>query len=319
MTDSMPTPQPVSTGFTTALVAFFRGLVRLIMILFLGALIGVGSYFGVPSLERRFVQPVEENTAQLVRLETDQGQFAALVDERMAVILARLESLETQGDRNRENFSEIEARFVTQEDELENLARDNQERLQALDALESQLAALQSTLDEMDASYEDQVQASATQQAVIDRMIGSLVQRAADVQSLRNDIQLVKALELLTRARLALARSDTPSALEEVRAAQALLRRLQETVLPFQWETLAAIQTRLELAFVNLTESPLLAIEDLEIAWQLLLRGLPGQPGETPALLDAQETPSPEASPSVTPAGPTTGALPGTPTPSATP
>jgi hypothetical protein len=85
----------------------------------------------------------------------------------------------------------------------------------------------------------------------------------------------------------------------ELQAASALLLNLQQQAPVYQQAALDGIIQRLSIAAGNLPARPVLAAEDLEIAWQLLQAGLPGGQGgvlpaaETPASPDLEITPTP--------------------------
>jgi hypothetical protein len=64
-------------------------------------------------------------------------------------------------------------------------------------------------------------------------------------------------------------------------------------VADYQQATLDEIIQRLDLALEYLPQTPILAAEDLEVAWQLLKIGLPESPSED---IDLQPTATPEAS-----------------------
>ena len=127
----------------------------------------------------------------------------------------------------------------------------------------------------------------------------------------------MKAMEMLTRGRLYLVQNNLGLAQNEVQAARDVLAGL---VAPdYQQAALNAMIIRLDLALANLPGAPVLAAEDLEIAWQLLRAGLPSEgaaaTAERPALSTEAVTPlatqasettatptdAPEATPTPTP------------------
>jgi hypothetical protein len=60
---------------------------------------------------------------------------------------------------------------------------------------------------------------------------------------------------------------------------------------------------RLDLALGNLPAFPVVAVDDVDIAWQLLVNDLPEQPQETATLEPVAETPTPavDVTPTATP------------------
>lgn len=74
-----------------AFVNFLRALLRLIvLVIFIGG-IGALLYYGLPYINRTFIAPVERNTAQIKKLETEISALQTQLDE----INARVATLET--------------------------------------------------------------------------------------------------------------------------------------------------------------------------------------------------------------------------------
>jgi len=74
-----------------AFVNFLRALLRLIvLVIFIGGL-GALLYYGLPYINRTFIAPVERNTAQIKKLETEISALQTQLDE----INARVATLET--------------------------------------------------------------------------------------------------------------------------------------------------------------------------------------------------------------------------------
>ena len=128
------------------------------------------------------------------------------------------------------------------------------------------------------------------------------------LENIRNELQLVKAMELLTRARMLLDTNNLGLAQEDLQSASDLLNELQARLPDDQKTNLSEIIERLNTASGNLPNRPILASDDLEIAWQLLLTGLPEQNqtataevSGTPDVSSALTTPSPESTGAATP------------------
>ncbi len=110
-------------------------------------------------------------------------------------------------------------------------------------------------------------------------------------------------IELLSRARLYLYGSNYGLAKIDVQAARDLLSTLQNDLPYDQNATLQDVLARLDLALVNLPTYPVIAADDVDIAWQLLVDGLPALPGATATPETTGEAPiqTEEATPTVTP------------------
>jgi len=71
---------------------------------------------------------------------------------------------------------------------------------------------------------------------------------------------------------------------------------LQAEVPAYQTESLAVVLARLDLALGNLPEYPVIAVDDVDIAWNLLIVGLPESAAEAAALAATPTlTPTPDA------------------------
>jgi uncharacterized coiled-coil protein SlyX len=296
-TNQSPTPTTSgASGCSTALVTFFRALVRLLVVLLFGTLIGAGIYFGVPYLYRQFVQPVEVNSLKIEILEEKVDQHNQLLNDQLSTIQERIASLEGQRDSDRQRLSELQSDIAALETALASMSEASSAQEDMLENLETDLASLEAILRRVNQILDEQNRMIAGTQDDITGLHEALTEAGVPIDSLRREIELVKAMELLTRARLSLFRNDTTSALEETRTAQALLIRVHEGAPSFQQEILQAIITRLSLAAQGLVDAPLIATEDLELAWQLLLRGLPETADQVePFLLAPEGTPTIQA------------------------
>ena len=125
---------------------------------------------------------------------------------------------------------------------------------------------------------------------------------------LERQINLLKSMELLSRARLFLYQSNFGLARGDVQVARDLLAEIQpDAPEPLDAEIAETI-LRLDLVLKNLPSFPVAASDDLDIAWQILLQGIPPQGIETstptPAAVPEglySPTPEPDATPTPTP------------------
>jgi hypothetical protein len=122
---------------------------------------------------------------------------------------------------------------------------------------------------------------------------GKLLIEGTPLENIRNELKMVKAMELLTRSRLLLVANNLGLAQQDLQSASELLNGLQVSLPADQRGDLAEIIARLDKASSNLPERPLLASDDLEIAWQLLLLGLPDQSQSSTPDVTATPTPVP--------------------------
>jgi DNA repair exonuclease SbcCD ATPase subunit len=294
-----------------------RFIIRLLFVFVVGIALGAGIFFGAVFLFRQYVQPVQSNSTQVRVLEIRMEQVEGALSQRNEDFAARLDSLELQGDKNKELYADLDIRLTAVEQGLANQAGEIHALSEELQALQSVIADMQSA----DESLQDEVNAlqsdiSAAQDDIQDLQddtqallenIQLVSELEAEVQmtseghaAMKLDLQVLRAMALLTRSRMHLAAGNTSLARVDIAAAREMLVELQSQVPEFQAEALAAIIERLDAAFANLPRSPVIASDRLEGAWQLLFEGLPDEPLSQEAPTAAEEE-TPEATPTPAP------------------
>ncbi len=172
-------------------------------------------------------------------------------------------------------------------------------------AMETQVAALQSQVDLLETTAASQ----ATVIAVLENSQSILEETIREnnhqwIAEIENRTMVNQALEFLSRARLYLAQSNFGIARDDVASARMILAALSEQVPTDQQIQLDNVLTRLDLALGNLPEYPVVAANDLEIAWILLMNNQPDAvPMATiaPSIPTATPVPPPTVSPTATP------------------
>lgn len=292
MTSESPSSPSPSSGdrFWRGLVAVIRFVVRLLLVLLLAVLLGAGVYFGLPALYRRYVQPIETNLARLDDAQARQEQTDQQLRQRLDDLQRRLEALELQNDTQKQSLDEIQTSLSG----LEKTAQSDQEKqiLTRLGEVESALQAANANLDQLRNDLAGVNQAQAQNSLLVQDLA-----RKAETGSLETELQLLKAMELLTRSRLSLVENNAGEAEQDVRAARQLLADLGGEVPEYQVEALSSIIARLDQALTDLPARPVLAADNLEIAWQLLRSGLPGEPTPEPTLTPGTPTGTPTPGP----------------------
>lgn len=326
MSENNPPTQSSGTnqGFSIAFKAFLVGLLRLLIILIFGVVIGIAIYLGIPQLYRSFIQPVRDNSAQIAELKSQQQQSSDQFSQRIDGLQSRLDAMEIQQDNDREAIAELQTELEHAQQILSELSDSLTADAQNLASLESDLDDLRNGLDQANTSLSELDSKIDESQESIQSLSDFLASQETPVAALRRELQLVKAMELLTRSRLFLARNNFGLAQDDIQSARAILVELQTLVLPYQEETLGTIVSRIDLALENLDENSALAVEDLEVAWRLLVGGLPDEPPITDT--GTALTPAATSDSSITGATPTITATPSvmpeetiTPTPTSTP
>jgi uncharacterized coiled-coil protein SlyX len=239
------TPSSQANGFARFIVRALRVILRLIVVLLVGIGLGVGAYLGIPALYRQYIEPVQVNTQRLVDLE--QAFQQAQADARQ--------------DRTtwNERLAAVEARLAAQAEAVAALQADIAQQGQDLDDLSS----LPRRVADLAGDLEDTTTRVADLEA-------SLAAADSPTQRLGRQLQLIRAMELLTRARLWLTQGNAGLASQDITSARTLLAGLLAAAPEEEAAALEAIIARLDLALEDLTTSPVVAADDLEIAWQLL-------------------------------------------------
>lgn len=269
---------------------FFGVLLRLFFVIVIGVLIGGGIFYAVvvggPILYRTYVQPVENSIARIESTQTGQTEYNAFLNERLDGLQARIETIESQSDGYKQTISELQSQL----DDINATIGAGEGEMQAgLDDLrqetETQIAELHTALDAVNSDVDDLDQMVGTLGSTVETAAENIVEleeqlanQDSPVAALRRELRLVQAMELLTRARMNIAGNNIGRATEDITATQELLTNLETLVPSYQTETVAAINERVSASLELIEASPVLAADELEVAWQLLRRGLPGEP-----------------------------------------
>jgi chaperonin cofactor prefoldin len=301
MSNSDPSSESTSFGerMGIAMVAFLRALLRLLIIAVLAVVVGAVLYYGLPAIYQRYVQPIQMDVSSLRVTQGDQEQAIQQLSGRVEDLSARINTLEIQADSDKQAIAELQ----TQLDNALSAQAENLIPLQtAQDAATSRLEeldrALQSLDDQLSAMNSDVQNLSTTVIENQEQLAGlddKLQIEGTPLEAIRNELKIVKAMELLTRSRLLLVANNLGLAQQDLQSASELLNELQASLPDDQQGDLAEIIDRLDKASSNLPQRPLLASDDLEIAWRLLLLGLPDQAqnSTTADTLEVSVTPTP--------------------------
>ena len=197
----------------------------------------------------------------------------------------------------------------------------NTSRIQQLSsevtALNEKIASLQTQLEDVNSRVdviEKTIEAHSVSLAQLEEMQTRLDDEMKNGNNalaleLKREIMFTRSIEYLSRGRLYLSQSNFGLAREDAQSARDLLAQLQGGAPEYQVDALAQVIARLDMALGNLPAFPVIAVDDVDIAWQLLMNGLP----ESEADIVATFTPLPP------PATPTPAAITTfTPTPEAT-
>jgi len=270
-------PKPTQS-FWSRMGRAFVNILRYLLILALIAGVVVAIYFGAPYLYEKFILPIEANTARLDEIENKQAADIEQLTGQITDLKSRLADLETRQTTTAQALAEAQGEITA----LESALQSQSETL-------TQLDAMQATLDTLSLSVTDH-----------ETRFVEINDALAEVQ---RELMFSRAIEMLSRARLYLYESNFGLARLDVQTARDLLLTLQSDIAADKNATLQEVITRLDLALDNLPTSPVIAVDDVDIAWQLLVNGLPDLPAPTPLPDSVNETPIPteEVTPTETP------------------
>lgn len=284
-----------TSSFGRSVGVFFVGLLKILLGIIVLGLIGLVIYFGVVYLHQEVIRPLQ-NSEQVLsnlqdRMETNQDQ----IDQRLADFNSRMTALESQGDLDQESLSELQARAA----KLETLTSDQAAALKELDQMQKDLAGLQVTVKKLMVTPEPVEVAD-------DPAVVSLVQ----------EVGLLKAMTLLSRSRAYLLQGSYDLAAEDLKNSGVVLKELEASFPEDKAAVLQSLVQRIELAGSSLPANPVLAAEDLEIAWRILVNELAVQAAPE---VQAEETVLPLEQPDGALPTPTAQPPSGTPTPTPIP
>lgn len=199
-------------------------------------------------------------------------------------------------EQNTVQVAELQAR----QQQLEQRIAALQEQAAALETAQGESNQSLSELGERIDQLEAGIDAHTKSLAALEEMQSQLQkQDELNASELERQIDLMKSVELLSRARLYMYQSNFGLARVDVQAARDLLIDIQPDANSSLANELGAVIQRLDLALSNLPSFPVAASDDLDIAWQILISGMPTAETDATAMPDGTLSPTPE--PSFTP------------------
>lgn len=288
--------------FLSALFRFLLGVLAL-------GLVGLIVYFGVVYLYREIIYPIQTNQYKLDDLEARIKDNQDLVNERLSDFNDRLTGLESKADLDAERFNQLATDLKAAQEGLEAQG----ESLGALTDLESSL----DKLDERIAAVEEVLAETPEPEE------GPEMAAAEEVAALRVEVGVLKTMSLLSRSRAYLIQKNYELASQDAENALVVLEGFMDELPEDQIAVAEDLVERMQLALENLPDNPVLASEDLEIAWRTLVDALAIPASveaeidlEAPQLEADEASTLEEAAPSALTAAPTlTPAMDLTPTP----
>lgn len=173
---------------------------------------------------------------------------------------------------------------------------DLQSRLKTVETGQSENAQALSGLNGRMSDVESQIAAHTKSLDALEQMQSELqTQDKATAADLKRQIDILKAMELLSRARLFMYQSNFGLARQDIQIARDLLANVQKDAPKALASDLSEVVRRLDLVLSDLPNFPVAASDDLNIAWQILLSGIPTTSPTAGPTLPATTTPTPAA------------------------
>ena len=239
-----------------------RLMITIIAAVMLGAVIYFSAVGWIPYLDNRIFQPIDDNQAMVQELKETQQ---ALENQ----ILDLSETLEFSQTLLGEGISAYQS-----------ILDDMQQDLKKLD---QEVVSVQEAFDYRGHTitvYPQMLATLSAKQAANSLHIDILATAQFNSSSINNDLDLLRILELLSRANQYLLHSNFGLAEEALMTAKLDLLNLQESLPGFQQEVISNMLNLVDQVIVDLPAKPALAAEKLELAWQLGINGLPQLDGE---------------------------------------
>lgn len=252
----------------------FRFLVRLLFVLVIGTLIGLGLFYGVPWVYRRLVWPIQENSARITVLEEQVAKNSESIFDNHRAREERIETLETETADMQER-ADAEARdqeTLSQESEqlgrrVTSLEDDVEAQRQAIEqarsdftaatsGLEQQLEGVEERLEEVQGELGQQIQASAED-------LGEL---EGELDEALVHLSLLQTAQDLLKVRLHLTEENFGTAREALALAVVHLDRATAQS-PSDAEVLDDLRTRMLAADDLIAERSFRAGPTLEALW----------------------------------------------------
>lgn len=248
-----PTPSGPNENAPKRSGGFRRGLwafVKVLMVLVVIAAIAIAAIFGWTELDDRLSDDARTTT----------DSFTA-VDERISTDSARIAELEDQVATLVEAGAQVPS------------------QLEALDSRLTTLADEQSVTNSSADELQRQIDLHTDNLASLAESTQTLEATAVGIgEQLVVGFDTARSMELMSRAQMFLYQANYGLALEDIAAARGILAEIEPEAAGADADVIAQTVERLDLAIAALPDRPVIAADDLAIAWRLLLGEAPASP-----------------------------------------
>jgi hypothetical protein len=262
------TPENNQPSFLQRLGRAFGKTMRFLFGLVLIAAVAALIYFSVPYIYERVIRPLDANTEELAAIEAKQADDVAELTGQISDLKARISELENRQTESAQLLSALEGQVIA----LDEMVAKQTLTLKQLDEMQANIGAL---LD-VSAEHED-----------------LLTGENSVVAALHQEVMFSRVIELLSRGRLYLSQSNFGLAKADIQSARDLLAQLEPEIAEEQSAVFQDVIQRLDLAIKNLPGFPVVAVDDIDAAWELLISRLP----EDFETIPLEGTPTADAAP----------------------
>ena len=264
--------QSSGSGLSSAIIAFLRAVLRLLVVVTI--LLGVAAliYWGVPQIYQSFMVPVEDNTIAIRVLETRQDYAEELFAQQNDEFSRRLDNLELEMDASSGAIDELQVGLGN----VQTAATQQQSRLDELAGIQEMLETQSSELDDLSGQLRQLADDVSSQGSALEAL--QATPESPDIDPLvlfDQRLVLLKVMDQLTMARLSLLEGGSDGSLEYITEARNHLMSLQPDLMDFQKEWLTGMVFQVNLALFSLPDEPGLAYQQLLTSWRLVSQGLP--------------------------------------------
>jgi len=233
---------------------FLAILLRLIFVVVLAILIGVGVYYGVPWVYRQLVVPVQESAARIEMLQRD------LENTRT--------NWNTDLTEQSQRISVVESDLATQKERVAALEIDMRRMDELLAAQGETLKELQTALDSTEKTTGQLGGDVEALYGELDTLRGEVADPNRVAAAFERRLILLQAWGEILKARLHLLEDNAGNARQSLALARASLERVITLSSEPEAGALIAIQKRLDAADAAIADRPFVAINELEIIWR---------------------------------------------------
>ena len=264
-------------GGGSAVGKIFGVVLRLLLVLIFGTLIGVGFYLGVPWLYRATIVPVQENTdaiadltQRMTQTETQAGQVAGSLQERAAGMEGEIAELKEAAAVQSAGLATAVAQASELEAQIAQLEAASEAQTDAQAALKKDVDAAARNLSSLASDLRDQQEALTALDEALSPQLGELTVRAEALAVTQGDalarLALMQAAQDLIRVQVLLIDDNVGAARSGLQIAAAHLARYG-ALAPDQAATAADLVARVQALDALIEERSFRTAPLLEALW----------------------------------------------------